>query len=88
MAERAATVDIALEIDAYPDRQDLNVELLAHVQRAGGRISIGTDAHNADELHYLEIGIAAAITARIPQDRILNCMSPDELIAWTRSKPH
>lgn len=88
VAERAAARDVALEIDAYPDRQDLNVDLLAHVRRAGGRISIGTDAHNAEELRYIDVGIAAAITAKIPRERILNCMAPDELVAWTRSKPH
>ena len=88
VAERAAALDVALEIDAYPDRQDLNVELLAHVKRAGGRISIGTDAHNAEELRYTDVGIAAAISAKIPRDRILNCMAPDELVAWTRSRAH
>jgi DNA polymerase (family 10) len=88
VADRAAALDTALEIDAYPDRQDLDVALLAEVRRAGGRISIGTDAHNAEELRYIDIGIAAAITARIPRARILNCMGADELVAWTRSRPH
>lgn len=88
VAERAAALDVALEIDAYPDRQDLDIELLAHVKKAGGRISIGTDAHNAEELRYLDIGIAAAISAKIPRTRILNCMAPDELVAWTRSRVH
>lgn len=88
VAERAAALDVALEIDAYPDRQDLDVALLAHVKRAGGRVSIGTDAHNAEELRYLDVGVAAAISAKIPRDRILNCMAPDELVAWTRSQVH
>lgn len=88
VAERAAALDVALEIDAYPDRQDLDVELLAHVKRAGGRVSIGTDAHNAAELRYIDVGIAAAITAKIPRERILNCMAPDELVAWTGSRAH
>lgn len=87
VAACAAELDKALEIDAYPDRQDLNVELLAHVKRAGGRVSIGTDAHNAEELRYLDVGIAAAITAGIPRSRILNCMPAEELIAWARAHP-
>jgi histidinol phosphatase-like PHP family hydrolase len=84
VAQRAAELDKALEIDAYPDRQDLNVELLAHVKRAGGRVSIGTDAHNAEELRYLDIGVAAVITAGIPRERVLNCMSADELVRWAK----
>ncbi|CAN5221048.1 hypothetical protein BH18CHL2_BH18CHL2_13550 [soil metagenome] len=82
VAERAAEPEKALEIDAYPDRQE--VELLAHVKRAGGRVSIGTDAHNAEELRYLDIGVAAVITAGIPRERVLNCMSADELVRWAK----
>ncbi|MGI8620054.1 MAG: hypothetical protein ACR2L6_13345 [Gemmatimonadaceae bacterium] len=86
VAERSAELDTALEIDSYPDRQDLDVELLGHVKRAGGRVSIGTDAHNAEELRFLDIGIAAAISAGIPRERILNCLAADELIAWARGR--
>jgi len=35
----------AVEIDAYPDRQDLNLSLLKIAKRCGTRISLGTDAH-------------------------------------------
>ncbi|HET8568816.1 MAG TPA: hypothetical protein VFM93_07515 [Candidatus Limnocylindria bacterium] len=84
VAERAAERDVALEIDAYPDRQDLDLGLLAHVAVAGGRVSIGTDAHNEEELRYLDIGVAAAIDAGIPPERILNCMTTDELRRWRR----
>src|SRR5213596_3064045 len=34
-----------MEIDAYPDRQDLNLSLLKTAKRCGTRISMGTDAH-------------------------------------------
>jgi histidinol phosphatase-like PHP family hydrolase len=78
----AATLDKALEIDAYPDRQDLNVELLEEARGAGTRISIGTDAHGPAELEYLDLGLAAAAAARIPRERILNYLEIDELLAW------
>src|SRR5207237_8040031 len=41
----AAELDKAVEIDAYPDRQDLNVGLLRLAGKAGCRISLGTDSH-------------------------------------------
>ena len=84
VAERAAEVDKALEIDAYPDRQDLDVDLLRVVAQAGGRVSIGTDAHNVEELRFLPLGVAAAIRAGIPRARILNFMPREDLIAWAR----
>jgi putative hydrolase len=78
----AAAADKALEIDCYPDRQDLNVELLKLAAKEGVRISIGTDSHWHPQLEWIDLGIAAAMKAKIPKDRILNLMSADELVAW------
>jgi putative hydrolase len=80
-AERAGT---ALEIDAYPDRQDLQHRLLELVRETGVWISIGTDAHHPWELDFFELGAAAALRARIPRERILNAMPVEELVAWAR----
>jgi histidinol phosphatase-like PHP family hydrolase len=81
--ERARRNDRAVEIDAYPDRQDLDVELLRLARESGVRISIGSDAHATDQLAALDYGIAAAHIAGIPAERIVNCMSAEELILWT-----
>jgi putative hydrolase len=79
----AAERDKALEIDAYPDRQDLDVGLLEVARDAGCRISIGTDAHAHWQLEWIDLGVAAALEAGIPRDRILNLMSLEDLRAWT-----
>lgn len=86
IAERAVELDKALEIDAYPDRQDLNIELLRIAATAGTRISIGTDAHHPDELAFIWIGVAAAIEAGIKRDRILNYLPADKVIDWARRR--
>ncbi|HYI44955.1 MAG TPA: PHP domain-containing protein [Actinomycetota bacterium] len=86
VCEAAAENDKALEIDAYPDRQDLNVELLEIARESGTRISIGTDAHATWELEFIWVGIAAAILAGIDRDRILNYMPREELIAWAKGR--
>jgi len=41
----AAKVDKAVEIDCYPDRQDLSVDLLAIARNEGCQLSMGTDSH-------------------------------------------
>jgi DNA polymerase (family X) len=79
VARHAVSTETALEIDAYPDRQDLDVERLRIVAAAGAWVSIGTDAHTPGELVFLEIGIAAAILAGISRDHILNLLSAREL---------
>jgi DNA polymerase (family 10) len=81
----AALRGIAMEIDAYPDRQDLNVELLETAREAGVTISIGTDAHSVAQLRFMQFGLAAAARAGIPTNRILNFLSPDDLLLWAQS---
>jgi histidinol phosphatase-like PHP family hydrolase len=82
----AAAVGTAMEIDAFPDRQDLQVELLEVARDAGTWISMGTDAHHPDELSFLEMGMAAALKARVRPDRILNLLPADEVVAWAGAK--
>jgi histidinol phosphatase-like PHP family hydrolase len=78
----AAALDKAVEIDATPHRQDLDVERLEQARDAGVRISIGTDAHSIGELDFLDYGLAAAIRAGIDRDRIINFLPVDEVLAW------
>jgi hypothetical protein len=53
--DAAALLDKAIEIDAFPDRQDLNIELLKLARAAGVRISLGTDAHRPEQLAFMEL---------------------------------
>jgi histidinol phosphatase-like PHP family hydrolase len=81
----AARLHKALEIDCYPDRQDLNVALLKIAREHGTRISLGTDAHHAWQLEFIDLGLAAALRAKISADRIVNFMSLPELKAWPQA---
>lgn len=78
----AAARGKAVEIDCYPDRQDLDVSLLRKARDAGVMISLGTDAHNQQELSFMPIGVASLIKAGIPEDRILNLMPAADIVAW------
>jgi histidinol phosphatase-like PHP family hydrolase len=81
----AARLDKAVEIDCYPDRQDLNLTLLRIARREAVRISIGTDAHHPPQLDFIELGLAAALQAKISPERIVNFLSLDQLRSWVRS---
>jgi histidinol phosphatase-like PHP family hydrolase len=78
----AAKLDKAVEIDSYPDRQDLNLGLLKIARKEGVRISLGTDSHHPHQLGFIELGLAAARKARIPAHRIVNFMELADLLAW------
>lgn len=81
----AAELDKAVEIDAYPDRQDLSGDLIKLAVKAGCRISIGTDSHGPSQLRFMEFGLASAMLAGVKRDRILNFMSAEELMGWVAS---
>jgi histidinol phosphatase-like PHP family hydrolase len=83
----ARELDRAVEIDGYPDRQDLDLDLLSLARETGVRISIGSDAHAPEQLEFLDYGIAAAIRAGIPQERIINCMTAEQLLSWASAQP-
>jgi DNA polymerase (family 10) len=78
----AAQLDKAVEIDAYPDRQDLSIDLVRLARTAGCRISFGTDSHGASQLVFMEYAAATALLARVRPDRILNFLRCGELLSW------
>jgi histidinol phosphatase-like PHP family hydrolase len=78
----AAELDKAVEIDGYPDRQDLNVELLRLAKKAGCKISLGTDSHGPSQLRFMEFSAAAALAASIKPECILNFMTKTALLDW------
>jgi histidinol phosphatase-like PHP family hydrolase len=81
----AAQLDKAVEIDCYPDRQDLSVDLLSIARREGCRVSMGTDSHGPSQLEFMELGVAAALQANLDPKRILNYMPTDQLLEWAES---
>jgi DNA polymerase (family 10) len=77
--QAAADSNVAMEINAYPERLDLND---AHVRRAreyGVMLSIGTDAHRASHLRYYELGVAVARRGWLEPGDVINTLSVAEL---------
>jgi len=82
----AAKLDKAIEVDSYPDRQDIDVELLQLALDSGVKLAVDTDAHHPEQLSFVELGCAAAALVGFPQDRIINFMPVDKLLRWARSR--
>ena len=81
----AAKLDKAVEIDCYPDPQDLNMKLVRVAKKSGCRISLGTDSHGPSQLRFIELGLASAMLAGVPRERIANFMGREELLEWASS---
>jgi histidinol phosphatase-like PHP family hydrolase len=78
----ATRLDKALEVDCYPDRQDLNVQLLKLAREHGTRISLGTDAHHPWQLEFIQLGLAAILRAKLLPQKIVNFMPIVDLKKW------
>ncbi|HDS60001.1 MAG TPA: DNA polymerase/3'-5' exonuclease PolX [Thermoplasmatales archaeon] len=70
---------VVMEINAFPERLDLNdVHVKMAVER-GVKLSIGTDAHRRDHLRYYRLGIAVARRGWAEADDVINTYSVQQL---------
>lgn len=68
-----------LEINAYPNRLDLNDVHAKMAKDMGLKLSISTDAHRADELNYMRYGVGQARRGWLEPEDVLNTRPWEEL---------
>ena len=75
----AAELNCCVEINAEPDRLDLN-DLHAHTAKAKGvKVAVSTDAHSVHAFKYLRFGINQARRAWLTADDVINTRPLAEL---------
>ena len=77
----AAERGVAMEINAHPDRLDLDDIHARAARTAGCRIVISTDAHDTAGLANLRFGIDQARRAWLAREEVLNTLPLDGLLA-------
>lgn len=80
-AQRTAMV---LEIDAYPDRLDINDELVKKCTEAGVKMAIDSDAHAVSHFSYLPFGIAQARRGWAEKKDIINCWPLKKMLGFLK----
>lgn len=73
--EKAKESNKALELNAYPDRLDLDDTQLRKAKDMGVKISIGTDAHSVADMRWMLLGIGTARRGWLEKKDIVNTMS-------------
>ena len=73
-----ASTGTAIEIDAYPDRMDLNGTQARAAHNAGCVIAVDTDSHAKGQLAWMHFGVGTARRAWLT--------APDVLNAWPLEK--
>jgi DNA polymerase (family 10) len=75
----ARDLGCALEINAEPDRLDLN-DLHAHAAKSAGvKLAISTDAHSVNAYRYMRFGVDQARRGWLTADDVLNTRPLGEL---------
>jgi DNA polymerase (family 10) len=78
----AARAGTALEINAFPDRLDLDDDLARRAREHGVKFAIDSDAHAIPHLDYLRYGVATAQRAWIEPEDVINTWPLERLRAF------
>lgn len=80
VAKAAVEHGVALELNAQPDRLDLDDVACRAAIAHGARIAISTDAHGVPELGFMRWGVGQARRGWAEKDDVLNTLPLDALL--------
>jgi DNA polymerase (family 10) len=78
---------VAVELNAHPDRLDLNDIYVKRARELGLTVTINTDAHSPADLLLMKFGVFTARRGWLQKTDVLNTKSPSALATWLRRKP-
>jgi len=78
--------DIAVELNAQPDRLDLNDRHSLRAREIGVKIAVSTDAHSTAQLQFMNYGIDQARRGWLEKRHVLNAMTRTQLEIWLRQR--
>jgi DNA polymerase (family 10) len=77
--EQAVSHGCALELNATPDRLDLNGVWARRALKLGARFTISSDAHSTRELDFMQFGLGSARRGWLTAQDVLNTRPLEEL---------
>jgi len=73
--------NVALEINAFPERLDLNDINCKRAKDYGVLISINTDSHITNQLNYMTLGVSVARRGWLEPENIINTKHIEEVLS-------
>jgi len=74
----AAKHKVAMELNSYPDRLDLNDVHLRQAKQRGVKVVINTDSHHTSHLDKIRYGVLQARRAWLTKDNVLNTLPAEK----------
>ena len=74
----AAEHKVAMELNSYPDRLDLNDVHLRQAKNHGVKIVINTDSHHTSHMEKIRFGVLQARRAWLTKDDVLNTLPAEK----------
>jgi DNA polymerase (family X) len=84
----AATHNVAMELNAYPDRLDLCDRHLKMAKERGVKIVINTDSHHTSHLEKMRFGLLQARRAWLTPQDVLNSLPANQFAAAMKGHSH
>ena len=78
--DAARKTNTVMEINSYPERMDLRDSHVRAAVKKGVKLVISTDAHNADQLHFIKLGIGNARRGWATKNDIINTRNLKEML--------
>jgi DNA polymerase (family 10) len=80
--QAARDLDVAVEINANPNRLDLNDVHAHRAKELGVKVCISTDAHSVQRLDHMSYGVDQARRAWLNKGDVLNTMTQQKFREW------
>jgi DNA polymerase (family 10) len=77
---------VAVELNAQPDRLDLNDLHVFRAREIGVKIAINTDAHSTEQLRFMRYGIDQARRGWLEKRHVVNAMTQPQLESWLKQR--
>lgn len=84
--DACATYDVVIELNANPQRLDLDWTWVDYAMQKGVQIAINPDAHSKESIHYIKYGVIAARKGGLTPEMCLNTLSKPDFEDWLKHK--
>lgn len=84
--QAAAAHQVAIEFNCHPQRLDVDWRYMQEFKALGGKFILSADAHSAQDLQYLKLGVDVIQKAGLAPADILNTLSGPDLLAYFRAR--